>query len=642
MRKENATFQTKFISEAGSYLTNSDYFAFVELKDYACYVAADGIDSDERKESAKLAVSTVIAAFSENPGISAGKLKKYMKAAHIALLEEATEIRLEASIIILVTDYKKVRWAHVGNCRLYWMRNGMIKASTKDTSLTQRMVDQDELSMDKIAFHEERNNLYCYLGMPGRITPVISGKKLLENGDILLLETHGVWENVGDAELLDAIDGVSKPDEVCLGLEDVILSQQMNIIENYTIAAVFVDKVYQNPKAGKNKKIIKICVTIAIVLLVLIGGILLARFMSNRNNISAMLASKKQGISYLQENNYPSAKTQFDKAMTSGEKVKSSANSKNGKKVSCVEMYSHMLENITLAIDALDKGNYKDASVKLQNGIGNANTLQDEYHEDISDYIDGLNGMKEFADAMQAGATAKAAKDYDTAVSSYDKAITIMFEMGNTEYEQAAYLAKDEVNAEYALADGDKFYNLAMDYYNENNWINALGQFKAAKKRYEDAKNDYGSEKADAKISSVNGYITSCENNIGDDDVIDAIQTGSSLEAQGDTAMANGDYLGALEFYQQAQTSYQSVAPNASAYELAINNKIYEAKIGPAKDSALSLFVSGTTALANDNYTEALTFFRQARAAYVEIDENEMVGKIDTIIVYLESKTAVG
>ena len=56
MRKENSDFNTKFISEAGSYLVNADYFAFVELKDYACYVIADGIDLDEKKESAKLAV----------------------------------------------------------------------------------------------------------------------------------------------------------------------------------------------------------------------------------------------------------------------------------------------------------------------------------------------------------------------------------------------------------------------------------------------------------------------------------------------------------------------------------------------------------------------------------------------------------
>ena len=70
MRKENASFETKFISEAGSYLNNADYFAFVELKDYACYVIADGIDTDDMKKSAQQAVTAVIAKFSDMPGMS--------------------------------------------------------------------------------------------------------------------------------------------------------------------------------------------------------------------------------------------------------------------------------------------------------------------------------------------------------------------------------------------------------------------------------------------------------------------------------------------------------------------------------------------------------------------------------------------
>ena len=35
MRKQNSTFQSAFISEAGSELENNDYFAFVELENYA-------------------------------------------------------------------------------------------------------------------------------------------------------------------------------------------------------------------------------------------------------------------------------------------------------------------------------------------------------------------------------------------------------------------------------------------------------------------------------------------------------------------------------------------------------------------------------------------------------------------------------
>ena len=105
MRKENATFKTKFISESGSYLINSDYFAFVELKDYACYCIADGIDNDQHAESAKMAVTELITAFTENPGMSKGKCKKYLNIAHRVLLKESNEIRLEVSMVVVLTDY---------------------------------------------------------------------------------------------------------------------------------------------------------------------------------------------------------------------------------------------------------------------------------------------------------------------------------------------------------------------------------------------------------------------------------------------------------------------------------------------------------------------------------------------------------
>ena len=39
MRKQNSTFKTAFLSEAGSKLENNDYFAYVELDRYACYLS---------------------------------------------------------------------------------------------------------------------------------------------------------------------------------------------------------------------------------------------------------------------------------------------------------------------------------------------------------------------------------------------------------------------------------------------------------------------------------------------------------------------------------------------------------------------------------------------------------------------------
>ena len=67
------------------------------------------------------------------------------------------------------------------------MRNGRIKYRTKDTSLSQNMADKSEISLDQLETHEERHNLYCYLGQSGHFSPVISAKRKMDDGDILCL-----------------------------------------------------------------------------------------------------------------------------------------------------------------------------------------------------------------------------------------------------------------------------------------------------------------------------------------------------------------------------------------------------------------------------------------------------------------------
>ena len=72
MRKQNSTFKTAFLSEAGSKLENNDYFAYVELDRYACYVIADGANDLPDAESARLATQTISLAVQEHPAIARG------------------------------------------------------------------------------------------------------------------------------------------------------------------------------------------------------------------------------------------------------------------------------------------------------------------------------------------------------------------------------------------------------------------------------------------------------------------------------------------------------------------------------------------------------------------------------------------
>ncbi len=95
MRKQNSKFLTAFITEMGSELRNKDYFAYMELDNYACYVMSDDIEDLADCESSKEAVESIIGKFLEKPGISAHALKGYLRYANEVLLKAENIPNLE-------------------------------------------------------------------------------------------------------------------------------------------------------------------------------------------------------------------------------------------------------------------------------------------------------------------------------------------------------------------------------------------------------------------------------------------------------------------------------------------------------------------------------------------------------------------
>ena len=188
MRKQNSDFEARFISEEGSRLKNRDYFGYVELDEFACYVIADGITEVTDVESARLAIETVILSFQENPSLSKWAVKRLLKRANRALLGKESDRRLKASITVVVTDYQKMRYGYVGNTRLRMYRGGAVYRQTRDMSLAQEMVEQEKIAKDELMQHEERNNLYAYLGQKN-FKPVVSKKIKLAETDMIALYT---------------------------------------------------------------------------------------------------------------------------------------------------------------------------------------------------------------------------------------------------------------------------------------------------------------------------------------------------------------------------------------------------------------------------------------------------------------------
>ena len=67
MKKINSEFKTANMSEEGQQLSNRDYFGYVEMDDFACYVLSDSLDEDSSTNSAKIVVDSIIRDFTETP-----------------------------------------------------------------------------------------------------------------------------------------------------------------------------------------------------------------------------------------------------------------------------------------------------------------------------------------------------------------------------------------------------------------------------------------------------------------------------------------------------------------------------------------------------------------------------------------------
>lgn len=633
MRKENASFETKFISEAGSYLNNADYFAFVELKDYACYVIADGIDTDDMKKSAQQAVTAVIAKFSDMPGMSKAKLKSYMAEAHRTLLEESAEIRLEASILVLVTDYKKARWAHAGNCRLALLHNGAIIETTKDTSLTQRLADSEEIPLDMVSSHEERNNLYAYLGQPGKFSPVISAKHTLEDGDIILLETRGAWENIGDAELLDATDGVSKAEEVCTGLEDVILSQRLDIIENYTIVSIFVNKIYQNPKQGKYKKLITLLVSLAIALTIALTTILVTRYIMNRKNLEKIDAIKEAGVEKLQEEKYEAAKDKLEEYESISVRVKKGT--ANYDRVQSVKLYCSLAEDLYDASVNVTSQGYKGAIKDVERATQTLDQLK-ELGEDTTDLYNTLTAFERYATFMQQGDAFIVENSYGEAVTAYSNASDAVDDFDDTSYKKKAEDALESAQTNDKSAQVNENMNSGMNAEQEGDKLAAEGDYTNAKSKYETAKDFYklaadaGDSKASDKLDSVNIKINDADSSKKESSDGDKLELAIAAETAAREADRNGDHDTAKSKYNEAKQIYQELGNADKVAD--IEDKIDGMTESKTEGMAVEKMYRAMEYLSKGSFSKARKYLKQAKSIYEQLNDTAHVTQIDEIL----------
>jgi len=142
--------------------------------------------------------------------------------AHHAILAEAkasvTPIEPRTTCVVCLVQNGYAYWAHVGDSRLYLIRQNHVLLRTQDHTAIDEMHQEGLLTEQEMLEHPQKSHLLNCLG--GGVTPTISvgEETLLQPGDMLLACTDGLWEAFGPEDMTRYLKAASLEE----GLEEML------------------------------------------------------------------------------------------------------------------------------------------------------------------------------------------------------------------------------------------------------------------------------------------------------------------------------------------------------------------------------------------------------------------------------------
>ena len=198
----------------GGRANNEDRVGFWQTPGAALMAVADGLGGHLHGEiAAEMAVELFGVVFRREaqPRLAdpAAFLSRAMAASHAAILREGQRLELPETprtvIVACVVQDGHAWWMHVGDCRLYLIREGRIARRTRDHTVVQQLIDQGRIREEAVASHPERNRLLQCLGGFLAPTPDAAERMRLARGDVLLLCSDGFWGPLTQRQMLHAL-----------------------------------------------------------------------------------------------------------------------------------------------------------------------------------------------------------------------------------------------------------------------------------------------------------------------------------------------------------------------------------------------------------------------------------------------------
>ncbi len=179
--------------------TNEDSAAVFEPE---VYVVADGMGGHAAGEVAShILVKSVQSDLSGRQDIGEEELRAAIRHANHEILATVAENPncqgMGTTATLLHIGEGQAFWAHVGDSRLYLLREAHLSQITRDHSYVEDLVEHGEITEAEARNHPQKNMLTRAVGVEEELE-VDSGRFEVTPGDILLLATDGLMNMVSE------------------------------------------------------------------------------------------------------------------------------------------------------------------------------------------------------------------------------------------------------------------------------------------------------------------------------------------------------------------------------------------------------------------------------------------------------------
>ncbi|WP_440427445.1 Stp1/IreP family PP2C-type Ser/Thr phosphatase [Prevotella merdae] len=223
---------------------NEDSMTTFESPNGRVVAVCDGMGGQNAGDVAsQLAVAVIEDILTDNTFASPEEaITRSIVAANQAILHKAAQnpalSGMGATCVMLIVKDGKVYYGSVGDSRIYYVADHMIKQITKDQSYVQTLVDAGQISQEAAEHHKDKNQITNALGVEGMTLPVICQLPITpEPGSIFVLCSDGLSGMINNNAILET---VSRHD-LSLNERANILVQQANNaggLDNITVQLV--------------------------------------------------------------------------------------------------------------------------------------------------------------------------------------------------------------------------------------------------------------------------------------------------------------------------------------------------------------------------------------------------------------------